>query len=161
MQKVIRRTILAEKQAHRRNAKRRAAKKFETAKGHREQNAFVRKDLTQGIKQRRLERREDWELGPLAPRRDVGDKKDTFGTVSTQRMRGPVLKEERREILKQVGGRYLNLVKGDRVVLLDGRDKGKIGKILSTDKLRAECVVEGLNMVCPHSLPPQISTILI
>jgi large subunit ribosomal protein L24 len=148
MQKVIRRTILAENQAARRLAKRKDKKNFETAKGHREQNAFVRRDVTKEIKQRRVERREDWELGPLAPRRDVGDKKDTFGTVSTQRMRGPVLTKA---VLDEVGGRYLTLVKGDRVVLLEGRDKGKIGKIQSTDRLRAECTVEGLNMVSSHT----------
>jgi large subunit ribosomal protein L24 len=149
MQKVLRRTVLAEKQAARRLSKKRDKKRFEAAKGNREQNAFVRRDVAKEIKQRRFERREDWELGPLAPRRDVGDKKDTFGTVSTQRMRGPTLTTpERRDALKDVGGRYLTLVKGDRVVLLEGRDKGKIGKITSTDRIRAECTVEGLNMVC-------------
>ena len=149
MQKVLRRTVLAEKQAARRLSKKRDKKRFEAAKGNREQNAFFRRDVAKEIKQRRFERREDWELGPLAPRRDVGDKKDTFGTVSTQRMRGPTLTTpERRDALKDVGGRYLTLVKGDRVVLLEGRDKGKIGKITSTDRIRAECTVEGLNMVC-------------
>jgi large subunit ribosomal protein L24 len=64
-------------------------------------------------------------------------------------MRGPTLTTpERRDALKDVGGRYLTLVKGDRVVLLEGRDKGKIGKITATDRIRAECTVEGLNMVC-------------
>jgi large subunit ribosomal protein L24 len=153
MQKVIRRTILAEKQAARRLAKRKDIKRREHQKSAREQNTFVRKDVTQEIKLRRAERREDWELGPLAPSRDVGNKKDTFGTVSTQRMRGPYLTPtERRERLKDVGGRYLTLVKGDRVVLLEGRDKGKIGEISSTDRLRGECTVEGLNMVCHDTL---------
>jgi large subunit ribosomal protein L24 len=153
MQKVIRRTILAEKQAARRLAKRRESAEREKAKINREQNAFIRKDATKEIKQRRAERREDWELGPLAPRRDVGDLKETYGTVSTQRMRGPILDYRARwEALKAVGGRYLTLVKGDRVVLLEGRDKGKIGKISSTDRRRAECTVEGLNMVCTTPL---------
>jgi large subunit ribosomal protein L24 len=149
MQKVIRRTILAEKQAARRAAKRRDTARRETRKTNREQNIYVRKDATQEIQKRRAERKEDWELGPLAPRRDVGDKKETYGTISTQRLRGPLLEaRERWEALKSVGGRHLNIVADDRVVLLEGRDKGKIGKVISTDLMRAECVVEGLNMVC-------------
>ncbi len=87
-------------------------------------------------------------MGLLAPRRDVGDLKDTYGTINSQRLRGRELSDEEREVaLESVGGRYLNLVKGDRVVLLEGRDKGKIGTISSTDAKRAELTVEGLNMV--------------
>lgn len=57
------------------------------------------------------------------------------------------------EKLKTVGGVYMNVVVGDRVVLLEGRDKGKIGKVRSTDKMRAECTVEGMNVVCSNPLP--------
>jgi large subunit ribosomal protein L24 len=148
MQKVIRRTILAEKQAARRLEKKRDTNDREWRKSNREQNTSNRKDVTKEIKKRRAERREDWELGPLAPRRDVGDQKDTFGTVSGQRTRGPIIEYgKRKEVLESVGGRYPTLVKGDRVVLLEGRDKGKIGTVMSTDRSRAECKVEGLNMV--------------
>jgi large subunit ribosomal protein L24 len=154
MQKVIRRTVLAEKQAARRLAKRRDTYNREWRKTNREQNTIVRKDVTKDIKQRRAERREDWELGPLAPRRDVGDLKDTFGTVSTHRVRGPIrMHSERKEVLESVGGRRLTLVKGDRVVLIEGRDKGKIGTITATDRKRAECTVQGLNMVCTAPSP--------
>jgi large subunit ribosomal protein L24 len=154
MQKVIRRTILAEKQAARRLRKRKEIQKRERQKTDREQNAFVRSEVMQNLKSRRFERREDWELGPLAPRRDVGNKKDTFGAVSTQQLRGPTLTfPERKEKLKGLGGFRLNLVKGDRVVLLEGRDKGKIGKITATDTWRAECTVQGLNMVGTTSPP--------
>jgi len=41
----------------------------------------------------------------------------------------------------------VNIVADDRVVLLEGRDKGKIGKVVSTDPKRNECTVEGCNMV--------------
>jgi large subunit ribosomal protein L24 len=148
MQKVIRRTILAERQAARRQAKRKDKLSREWAKTNREQNNYNRKDVTSQLKQARLDRREDWELGPLAPRRDVGDKKESYGTVSTQRLRGPILEhKDADDALKPFGGRYLNIVKDDRVVLLEGRDKGKIGKITNVDTKRVECTVEGLNMV--------------
>jgi large subunit ribosomal protein L24 len=163
MQKVIRRTILAEKQAARRLRKRKDIQQRERQKTIREQNAFTRREVMQGLKSRRFERREDWELGPLAPRRDVGNKKDTFGAVSTQLLKGPVLTvAEREEKLKDWGGSRLNLsrlnlVTGDRVVLLEGRDKGKIGKVTATDKYRAECTVQGLNMVGTTSPPSRTS----
>jgi large subunit ribosomal protein L24 len=148
MQKVIRRTILAEKQAARRLAKRKDKATREWAKITREETNFVRKDESSQIKAARLAQREDWELGPLAPKRDVGDAKDTYGTIISQRTRGqPLDIRKRDEVLKDVGGRYLNIVAGDRVVLLEGRDKGKIGKITSTDARRGTCTVEGLNMV--------------
>ncbi|CZR59704.1 related to ribosomal protein YmL40, mitochondrial [Phialocephala subalpina] len=148
MQKVIRRSILAEKQAARRSAKRKDRHTREWAKSNREQDRHLRREATGQIKQARLNRREDWELGPLAPRRDVGDSKDTFGTIHTQRMRGTVIHyKDRAEALKKVGGRFLNIVKSDRVVLLEGKDKGKIGKVTAVDPSRAECTVEGLNLI--------------
>lgn len=105
------------------------------------------------IKAARLNRREDYELGPLAPRRDVGTKRDKFGTVSTQMLRGPILEKGQREKAKEfIGGNTMNIVKGDRVVLLEGKDKGKIGMITEVDVLRAEFTVEGLNMVWSPTL---------
>jgi large subunit ribosomal protein L24 len=151
MQQVIRRSVLAEKQAARRLAKRKDKTTREWAKTNREQSRHIGREATGQIKQARLNRREDWELGPIAPRRDVGDSKDTYGTVHTQRMRGTLLHDkDRMEALKTVGGRYLNIVKNDRVVLLEGKDKGKIGKIIAVDAGRAECTVEGLNLVSPR-----------
>jgi large subunit ribosomal protein L24 len=153
MQKVIRRTILAEKQAARRHAKRKDKATREWAKTNREQNRFVQRDIVKNLKDARIHRREDWELGPLAPRRDVGDSKETYGTVGTNRLRGEELDHRAaQEKLKPFGGNHLNIVTGDRVVLLEGRDKGKIGKITATDTKRAECTVEGLNLVRFSSL---------
>jgi ribosomal protein L24 len=55
----------------------------------------------------------------------------------------------------------LNIVKGDRVVLLEGRDKGKIGKITNVDTKRVECTVEGLNMVCKPDFPSTLFQLVI
>jgi large subunit ribosomal protein L24 len=148
MQKVIRRTLFAEKQAARRLARRKEITARELAKSRREQNLYARRDETSQIKAARAARKEDWELGPLAPRRDVGTSMKTYGTVGAQRIQRPQLDDgQRDEMLKSVGGRYLNITKGDRVVLLEGRDKGKIGKIKLIDQSTASCMVEGLNMV--------------
>jgi large subunit ribosomal protein L24 len=148
MQKVIQRTVSAEKQAARRLAKRKDKIARDWAKSNREQVNFARSDEIAQIKNARLARKEDYELGPLAPRRDVGAAKETYGTILGQRIRGqPVQRARLEEVLKPVGGKYLNIVAGDRVVLLEGRDKGKIGKITETSAKTGECTVEGMNMV--------------
>lgn len=78
----------------------------------------------------------------------MGAAKDTYGTILGQRLRSqPIEREKLEEILKPVGGRYLNIVVGDRVVLLEGRDKGKIGKITKVEAKHGEVTVGGLNMV--------------
>jgi len=83
----------------------------------------------------------------LSTKRDVGLKKDTYGTVDTVRMQGRELSMTERLELNPLGGRYANIVTGDRVVLLEGKDKGKIGKITAVDRRRQECTIDGLNMV--------------
>ncbi|KAI9054195.1 hypothetical protein LZ554_001366 [Drepanopeziza brunnea f. sp. 'monogermtubi'] len=148
MQKVFKHTIMAEKQAARRLAKKKDKFKRDAWRTNREQNQVHRKDEINTLKAARFTRREDYELGPLAPRRDVGDKKDSYGTVDMQRMQGRTLYgKEKWDILNFWGGKRLNLAKQDRVVLLEGRDKGKIGKVTEIDMIRAECTVEGLNMM--------------
>jgi len=152
MQKVIRRTILAEKLAARRLSKRKDKNQRDWDKSNREQVQYARKLETQDIKIARHNRREDRELGPLAPKRDVGDARDTYGTISGQRIRSqPIDYRKIGKVLESVGYskkyKVITLVVGDRVVLLEGRDKGKIGVINNVDIEKGECAVEGLNMV--------------
>ena len=45
--------------------------------------------------------------------------------------------------------------KGDRVVLLTGRDRGKQGQVLKVMPKDERVVVEGLNMVQRHTKPSQ------
>jgi large subunit ribosomal protein L24 len=148
---------MAERQAARRLAKRKDKAQREWAKSNREQVNFARRDEITQIKNAKLVRREDYELGPLAPRRDVGDSKETYGTIIGQRIRGQPLDHRKIEkVMEPFGGKYLNIVPEDRVVLIEGRDKGKIGKVSKIDARNGELTVEGLNMVnsSPHQ-PPQ------
>jgi large subunit ribosomal protein L24 len=160
MQKVIRRTILAEKQAVRRAAKRNEKKQREWRKNTLEQGRFQKRDEVGQIKAARLARKEDWELGPLAPKRDVGLQQETYGTINTLRSKGPVLtKKARWDQRLYIGGKYPTIVVDDRVVITEGRDKGKIGVVTEMDFSRGECKVEGLNMVClPLSRPFELRT---
>lgn len=142
---------MAEKQAARRLMKKKDKIKRDTWRTTREQNQVHRRQETDALKAARAARREDYELGPLAPRRDVGDSKDTYGTVSMNQTQGRVpYGKEKQDILDIWGGneKYLGLAKGDRVVILKGRDKGKIGEVSQVSGERAECVVKELNMVC-------------
>ena len=47
----------------------------------------------------------------------------------------------------------MNVKKGDTVVVLSGKDKGKKGKVQSTKPAEAKVVVEGVNLVTCHTKP--------
>ena len=47
----------------------------------------------------------------------------------------------------------MNVKKGDTVVVLSGKDKGKQGKVQSTIPAESKVVVEGVNMVTCHTKP--------
>ena len=47
----------------------------------------------------------------------------------------------------------MNIKKGDTVVVLSGKDKGKQGKVLDTVPGSSKVVVEGINMVTCHVKP--------
>ena len=47
----------------------------------------------------------------------------------------------------------MNVKKGDTVVVLSGKDKGKQGKVLGTVPSEDKVVVEGVNMVTCHVKP--------
>ena len=47
----------------------------------------------------------------------------------------------------------MNVKKGDTVVVLSGKDKGKKGKVQSTKPSEAKVVVEGVNLVTCHTKP--------
>jgi large subunit ribosomal protein L24 len=47
--------------------------------------------------------------------------------------------------------------KGDRVVVLTGKDKGKTGDVLQVYPKRARVVVSGVNIVKRHTAPSQMN----
>ena len=51
----------------------------------------------------------------------------------------------------------LKLKKGDKVIVLTGRDKGQSGEILKVLREESRVVVQGINMVTKHSKPTQVS----
>ncbi len=47
----------------------------------------------------------------------------------------------------------LNVKKGDTVVVLAGKEKGRSGKVLSIDSKKSKVLVEKINMIKRHSRP--------
>lgn len=99
------------------------------------------------IRAERLQRREDWMRGPLAPQRDTGMENKPFGALSPQAMKPP-------SIPKHLRRKYINFAPGDRVCAMKGRDKGKISEVMRVDDENETLTTRDLNMVClplPHS----------
>jgi large subunit ribosomal protein L24 len=136
MDKLAKRTAVAQRQVARRA-------KIEIRKEQSNQNNETRvqfrqafKDLRGNIQASRTAAREAWELGPLAARRDVQsvavkDFTRTSWAAGGFNMAQQDIAEKR---CAWAGGRkQLNLAPQDRVVILDGPDKGKIDLIESID----------------------------
>ncbi|KAI1799293.1 hypothetical protein F4811DRAFT_112051 [Daldinia bambusicola] len=148
MQKILRRVATAERVV----AKRTKTKDF---KWYKKQKKEQSRDQQQQLEMVRAEFnaakqavKDEWELGPLAPRRDVGEWAGAKGAIHEARYAayGKISLAMRNRRCQWAGGAYhLNLAEGDRVVLIDGPDKGRIGKIKSINYDNAEVIVEELN----------------
>ena len=51
----------------------------------------------------------------------------------------------------------MRIQKGDKVMVIAGKDKGKQGKVLSVDKKGNKVLVEGVNKVKRHVKPGKVS----
>jgi large subunit ribosomal protein L24 len=139
MQKVIQRSQLAKRSADRRLQK--------LAEHHEKGQAWSRRNEAHRlraynhglIKTAREARKEDWARGALAPRRDVGDLATTYGSVGMFNMNGP----ERQEKNKP---KWRSIIEGDRVVVIKGREKGKIAAVTNYDNDRGTVKLDGVNM---------------
>jgi large subunit ribosomal protein L24 len=140
MQKVLRRTALAKAQATRRKAARAAANAKDAQIIRRHNEGVIDQQVRQDIRDARTRRIEQRDLGALAPRWDVGEKKDSYGTLDSRRIRGKEIPREQRI-------QFHNIVEGDRVVIIEGRDKGRIGMVKTLNRETEEVTVKGLNMV--------------
>ncbi|KAK7532447.1 mitochondrial 54S ribosomal protein uL24m [Phyllosticta citribraziliensis] len=138
MQKVLQRTAMAKRQAARKAEIAAEKKKLRESVVSRLQSVQVNQKVADQVREARRHRRENWELGPLAPRRDVGGEKKLYGTVVAERMRQFPVHPDRR--LK-----FTPFATGDRVVLLKGRDKGKIGEIKEVHDESQTLTISGLN----------------
>lgn len=153
MDKLAKRTAQAQKQAVRRakevTRKEKTSLKWRNIRAVKGANAEVRDNIHSA----RKARREDWELGPLAPKRDLGF--NGYGAIHDQVRIDPSM-SGLNQVKKEVAERrcawagkpgQLNLAVGDRVVLLEGPDKGKIDKIKGIDSQNGTVTLEQCHRV--------------
>lgn len=139
MQKVIQRSQHAKRQADRRLREMIKHNEKGEAWSRRQEAVRLRAYNHNLIKEAREKRKEDWARGALAPRRDVGEHAETYGSVGLFNMNLP----ERQEKNKLD---WHSIVEGDRVVVIKGREKGKIGKVTELDKKKCAVKIADVNM---------------
>ncbi len=59
--------------------------------------------------------------------------------------------------VKKAEKKKMRIRRGDNVVVISGRDKGKTGEVLRVDRARNRVLVQGVNMVKRHQRPTQTS----
>jgi large subunit ribosomal protein L24 len=142
MQKLLKRSALARRQVERKYKQKLAQKEKVDQLTRVSQAATISKEYGANKRYERQARREDWNMGNLAPKRDAGDNAGLYGSISIDAMKGVELAPKHRA--------KIPFEPGDRVVIVQKRhpDQGKIGKIIEVKEENGTVTVEGLNMVC-------------
>jgi len=174
MQKTVRINLQARKNVLKQvNKKRVKDAKTEWNQYH-QQKLSTERTARQYVKEERAHRREDWILGPLAPNRNVGTNKGTYGTVDVEMIQSPAIPKQVQGGPKRPGydvmeyeGKHKgiaftgdtivgNVVVDDRVVVVHGpeRIRGIIGDVLSVDYQREELRITNVNVVSTCSFYP-------
>ncbi|EMD59987.1 hypothetical protein GGP41_009400 [Bipolaris sorokiniana] len=115
-----------------------------------------------GVKKRALANaKEDWKLGPLRPNRATGPNADKYGALTSSQMQKPEISaktQKNRNAVREKKGmeleyplvvddkKYFPIVKNDRVVILKGKDAGKIGVVQEIIPRTHDVIVKDLNM---------------
>lgn len=141
MQRVIQRTASARKQALKRTNKAHERQELLERVGIRRARKDFGGALSSQFQAARKNRWEDWEKGPLAPMRDSGLQRTTYGGQDASVLHPPRLPkhEQRRHVL---------FAEGDRVCVVRGRDQGKINVIQQVNRDSETVLIKGINMVC-------------
>ncbi|KAL8723946.1 MAG: hypothetical protein Q9166_008212 [cf. Caloplaca sp. 2 TL-2023] len=141
MQKLLKRTSQVQKQAARRQRITRSKSASDTRKLQHQQLKVHNQAKREVFVSARQAQREDWHLGPLAPRRDVGDRAETYGTVPLRLVEG----------VEKMDGKWKEwgIREGDRVCVVGERerDKNKIGVVRQVKEKAETCKVTGINMI--------------
>lgn len=150
MQKILKRVATAERVASKRKAVRQKQASGLDRHDEEREKVYQKSEIAKDFARAKRAIKDDWHLGPLAPNISIGELGVTHGAISEARyqMSGQLRDHQKEARCAWLGGaKSLNLAVGDRVVLLDGPDKGRIGKISDIQKHNMEVVVDGLNKV--------------
>ncbi len=141
MQRVIQRTASARKQALRKTNKAQERQELLQRVGIRRSRKEFASVLSSKFQAARKNRWEDWEKGPLAPMRDSGLERTTYGGQGAVALHLPLLpKHEKR--------RHVLFAEGDRVCVMRGQDQGKINIIQQVNHDSETVLIKDVNMVC-------------
>jgi large subunit ribosomal protein L24 len=124
------------------------------------------------IRKKALENaREDWLLGPLRPNRAIGGAGEKYGALSGEQVQRPEIPvhtwKHRNEMRVKRGlepeyplvvddEKYFHIAKDDRVVVIRGRERGKIGVVQSTIARTHQVFITDVNTVCSRLCSPHI-----
>ena len=139
MQKVLRRAQQAKQGAAKKSKDFQKGKEKAERRNYLDNVRRMQKSVAENIKTERRNRRIDWETGPLAPRRDVGEREETYGTVSVYDLHPP-------DKIPQDRLKWWSVDAGDRVVVTRGRDRGKIGTISEVHKNKGAVIIPDMNV---------------
>ncbi|GAB7348220.1 hypothetical protein MBLNU459_g6217t1 [Dothideomycetes sp. NU459] len=145
MQKAISRTAAAQKHAARRAAQQGAKRANEHEWQYRQTQKNKAAVSASYVKNERVRRREAYEAGPLAPRHDVGEDADKYATADPY-----VINNASGRLWQHYKDEVCPFAEGDRVVMLEGRDKGRIGRLSEVNHKGGVVKVNGLNMADWH-----------
>ncbi|KAL8684098.1 MAG: hypothetical protein Q9224_006617 [Gallowayella concinna] len=141
MQKLLKRTSQVERQAARRQRVYRGKNASDTRKLLQQQLKAANIARREVFVSARQAQREDWHLGPLAPRRDVGAKAETYGAVPVRMV----------EAVEKLDGKWKKwgIRQGDRVCVVGAkeRDRNKIGVVKEVTEKAESCKIKGINMI--------------
>jgi large subunit ribosomal protein L24 len=174
MQKLVKRVAQAERQVARRAARQTKGDLIQRQKRTKQGQIEAVREIQDTIKESRLARRDAWEKGPLAPKRDLGiSNYDTINSALRTDWTNQGMLNPKPEILEKRcawagGSKRLNLAPQDRVVILDGPDKGKIDRIKAVDPDSGVVTLEerhqavtsiGLGQINVQPMPLPVSSI--
>jgi len=168
-EKLLRRAQWAKRKAQRRLDRDKDNKVKDEEREARRTILYQRKIFTDQLVAARKARREDWELGPLAPRRDVGDQALKYGTAEGNQLQTFVhpsklhldwkmrhLTPEKR--MGKLGWKSVGASKWeklgnvfyekDRVAVVRGPQAGKIAIVDKAHEEEEMLRLKGLNLVC-------------
>ncbi|KAH8730178.1 KOW motif domain-containing protein [Phaeosphaeriaceae sp. PMI808] len=149
---------------HERERKKRQTKlqeRWETKQAVIQRLKWETEHITAVRKQALTNAKEDWHLGPLRPNRAIGVDADKYGAMTreqVQRPEVPVHSQKRwNEVMDEKGikyespiivddKKYFHIEKEDRVVIIKGKDKGKIGVVQHVQSRTHGVFVTGINM---------------
>jgi large subunit ribosomal protein L24 len=129
-----------------------------------QQRTIWHRDNVTKVREKALENvKEDWRLGALRPNRAYGPEARTYGALTPEQIQKPEIPVHTQRLINEQlvkrglepkyplivdDKKYFHIVKDDRVVIMRGRERGKIGKVQNVMARTHEVVVEGLNKVC-------------